>query len=122
MPKEEPDSQILVGVVGVCASGKSTLIKSLEAHGYKTRHIAQEHSYVKDMWLRLTNPDVLVFLDVDYPTTLKRRKFDWTEKDYAEQQRRLMHARQHANLYLDTTSLTADEVLQQVINFLSRNT
>jgi len=29
----------------------------------------QEHSYVKDMWLRLTNPDVLVFLDASYTST-----------------------------------------------------
>lgn len=120
MPAEEFSSEKkhLIGVVGVCASGKSTLIKALETHGYKVRHIAQEHSYVKDMWKRITNPDILIFLDVDYPTTLKRRKFDWTEANYAEQQRRLAHARENAHFYLDTTSLNADEVLAKVLDFL----
>ena len=74
------------------------------------------------MWKRITNPDVLIFLDVNFPTTLIRRKFDWKEADYTEQQRRLAHAREHASFYIDTTSLSADEVLEQVIYFLSQNT
>jgi adenylate kinase family enzyme len=57
-----PADKVLVGVVGPCGSGKSTLIAALEAQGYPCRHIAQEHSYVKDMWKRITNPDVLIFL------------------------------------------------------------
>ena len=64
-PAEQPPSPArpLIGVVGVCASGKSTLIKGLKERGFNARHIAQEHSYVKDMWKRITNPDLLVFLD-----------------------------------------------------------
>lgn len=82
------------------------------------KHIAQEHSYVKDMWKRITNPDVLIFLDVSYPLTLQRRKLDWSEADWAEQQRRLAHAREHADLYIDTNSLSAEQVLETVISFL----
>ena len=36
-------------LLGENGAGKSTLIKILEGHGYTCRHIAQEHSYVKDM-------------------------------------------------------------------------
>jgi hypothetical protein len=118
---EQPasQSQPVVGIVGVCASGKSTLISGLEAYGIKTRHIAQEHSYVKDMWKRLANPDILIFLDASYPMTLKRRQFNWTEADWAEQQRRLAHAREHAGLYINTDELTIEQVLKIVIAFVT---
>lgn len=108
----------LIGVVGPCAAGKSTLIQSLTTRGYNARHIAQEHSYVPDMWQRLTKPDVLIFLDASYPVACARRKLDWTERDWQEQQHRLRHARQHADLYLNTDELTIPQVLQAVLEFL----
>ena len=118
--KDEPPStpKPLIGVVGPCAAGKSTLIAGLTRRGYRTRHIAQEHSYVKDMWQRLTNPDILIFLDVAYPTTCQRRKLDWTESDWQEQQHRLSHAKAHADLYLDTDKLSMEEVLNKAIDFI----
>jgi deoxyadenosine/deoxycytidine kinase len=125
MPKEDkpPSSNgLLIGVVGPCAAGKSTLIAGLTRLGYRTRHIAQEHSYVKDMWHRLTNPDVLVFLDVSYPSTRQRRKLDWTEADWQEQQHRLQHARENADLYLDTDTLSAEQVLERVEDFVKAGT
>jgi len=114
------EQPLLIGVVGPCAAGKSTLIAGLNELGFRTRHIAQEHSYVKDMWQRLTNPDVLVFLDASYPTTVRRRRLDWTEADWQEQQHRLRHAREHADLYLDTDLLSAAEVLERVVEFVRR--
>jgi cytidylate kinase len=119
---DQPDSQTrpLIGVVGVCASGKSTLAKGMEARGFRVRHIAQEHSYVKDMWKRITNPDVLIFLDVTYPLTVQRRKLDWSEADWAEQQRRLAHAREHADLYIDTDDLSIEQVLEIAITFIGK--
>ena len=108
----------LVGVVGVCASGKSTLIKGLTQIGFSMKHIAQEHSYVKDMWKRITNPDALIFLDASFPVTLSRRQFNWTEEDWIEQQRRLIHARQNADLVINTEYLSVDEVLQSAIKFI----
>jgi cytidylate kinase len=122
MNKDEPasTSDPLIGVVGPCASGKSTLINGLTRRGYRTRHIAQEHSYVKDMWQRLTDPDILVFLDAAYLTTCQRRKLDWTEADWQEQQHRLRHARENADLYLDTDTLSAREVLERVARFISK--
>jgi hypothetical protein len=104
--------------VGPCAAGKTTLISRLRALGYKVRHVAQEHSYVPYMWQRITNPDVLIFLDVSYETSSLRRKLNWTLAEYTEQQRRLLHARQNANLTIDTDSLTPDSVLQLVLHFL----
>jgi guanylate kinase len=108
----------LIGVVGPCGAGKSTLIEALDALGYSTRHIAQEHSYVKDMWKRITNPDVLIFLQVSYPVSQKRRHMNWIKSEYDEQQRRLSHAREHANFYIDTDNLSIEEVLEQVLTFL----
>ena len=114
----EQKSSFLIGVVGVCASGKSTLIVGLESRGYRARHIAQEHSYVKDMWKRITNPDVLIFLDASYPVTVKRRQLNWLEADWAEQQRRLSHAREHADLTIQTDQRNVDEVLAEVLQFI----
>ena len=115
---EQNEASVRIGLVGPCAAGKSTLSAALKQRGYIIRHIAQEHSFVKDMWKRLNNPDILVFLDAAYPTTIQRRKLDWTEADWQEQQRRLSHARRHADFYIETDPLSRDEVLQKVINFI----
>jgi cytidylate kinase len=114
----EPGKKPVIGVVGPCAAGKSTLIAGLEKRGLSARHIAQEHSYVPTMWQRIANPDLLIFLDVSYPTTIIRRQIDWEEAEYLDQQRRLEHARQHADCYIDTEQLSIDEVLQAVLHFL----
>jgi guanylate kinase len=110
--------KILIGVVGPCGSGKSTLTAGLTRLGYRSRHIAQEHSYVKDMWQRLTMPDILVFLDASYLSTCQRRKLNWTEAEWQEQQHRLRHARANADLYLDTDGLSVEEVLERVLDFV----
>ena len=115
----EPPSKPLIGVVGPCGSGKSTLISGLEKHGYHCRHIAQEHSYVQAMWQMISKPDVLVYLNVSFPVSTTRRKLIWQEKDYQEQLRRLAHARQYAHLHIDTDNLTPEQVLQIVLDFLS---
>jgi deoxyadenosine/deoxycytidine kinase len=108
----------LIGVVGPCAAGKTTLVSGLRQAGYEVRHIAQEHSYVADMWKRLTNPDILVYLHVSYPLTLTRRNIDWTESEYIEQIHRLRHAREFADCYVDTDALSSQVVFDQVINFI----
>jgi cytidylate kinase len=108
----------IIGIVGPCAAGKSTLIKELTDLGVTAKHIAQEHSFVPDMWERLTSPDILIFLDVSFEESMKRRKQNWSIADYQEQHHRLRHARQHANLYVDTTALSPGEVLQQILRFV----
>lgn len=113
-----PDKRPLIGLVGPCASGKSTLRARLEKRGYRIKHIAQEHSYVPDMWKRITNPEVLIFLDASYPKTIERRRLNWYEADYAEQHRRLAHARSNADLYIFTDSLSIESVEEIIIEFL----
>ena len=74
------------------------------------------------MWQRITNPDILIFLDVSYENTIIRRSLDWTEGEYQQQLDRLRHARQHADYYLDTNSLGQDEVFQRVLAWLQQQT
>lgn len=115
---EPPGRKPLIGVVGPCGSGKSTLIAGLESLGYGCRHIAQEHSYVPAMWQKIARPDVLIFLDASFPVSTARRRLNWQRQDFDEQCRRLAHARQHAHLVIDTDPLTPEEVLQQALTYL----
>jgi hypothetical protein len=116
----EPDQRRppLVGIVGPCCAGKSTLLSALQALGYSARVIAQEHSYVPHMWQVLTRPTWLVYLDVTYLVAQQRRWMDWTPADLEEQHHRLRHAREHCHLYLPTDPLTPDQVLDQNLDFL----
>ena len=113
------DGPPVIGIVGVCASGKSTLARSLSSLGLDCHHIAQEHSYVKDMWKRITAPDFLVYLQVSYPTTILRSNLNWTQAEYEEQLFRLRHARENADLIVDTDPLSEDQVLTTVIAALN---
>ncbi|HNS39887.1 MAG TPA: hypothetical protein PKJ56_06525 [Promineifilum sp.] len=116
---QHPEAPLRVAVVGPCASGKSTLVKALREAGYDARHPAQEHSFVKDMWRRLINPDVLIYLDLSHETYRQRRPKDDAGPEYLEMQRgRLAHAREHADLVVDTSGMTADEVREQVLIYL----
>lgn len=116
----EPDKRLLIGVVGPCGSGKSTLIARLEGHGYRCRHIAQEHSYVQQMWQVITNPDTLIFLECSFENSTTRRKLNWLRADHEEQLRRLSHAYEHADIIINTNDLTSDEVLARVLDFLKK--
>lgn len=108
-----------VAVVGPCSAGKSTLLPSLKAAGYEARQPAQEHSFVPDMWQRVTRPDILIYLDVSYPAARLRRPYiDGGPQRLADQQLRLVHARNHCDFYLDTSDLTPQQVRQAVLEFL----
>jgi len=111
-------SKTIIGVVGPCSAGKSTLIAKLAKHGLSAKHIAQEHSYVKDMWQRIGKPDILIYLDVSYKQSMKRRPLNMSVHEFEEQNQRLIHARHHAECYLDTTTLTPQEVFAYVEEFL----
>ena len=117
----DPQNNFLIGVVGPCGSGKSTLVAGLEKHGYRCRHIAQEHSYVQYMWQHITNPDVLIFLQCSFENSTSRRKLSWLPADYEEQQRRLSNALEHAHIIIDTDLLNSDEVLARTLNYLKEH-
>lgn len=119
---DPPSKRPLIGVVGPCGSGKSTLIAGLEKHGYACRHIAQEHSYVPSMWQIISKPDILIYLGASFPISTARRKLIWQEKDHEEQLRRLAHAREHAHLIVNTDDLTPAQVLQTALDFLKELT
>jgi hypothetical protein len=106
-------------VVGPCTAGKSTLVDALREAGFNARHVAQEHSYVPDMWQQFVRPDVLIYLDVSYQTARQRRRISWGPEWLAVQRRRLAHARQHCDLYIPTDYQTAEAILAQVLDFLS---
>lgn len=117
-PKSDLPTGPLVAIVGVCASGKSTLGRALKARGLRVRQVAQEHSYVPNMWQLLTNPDYLIFLDASYAVSTGRKNLDWTAREYEEEQRRLSHAREFCDLYLMTDRMSQEEVLRAVLNAL----
>lgn len=111
--------QFKVAVVGACASGKSTLVSFLRKKGYDARHVAQEHSYVPSMWQRISRPDVLIYLDIDYGTVTARRPWlNIQPDDLVEQNRRLHHALEHCHLYIDTNQLNEEEVQGRALSFL----
>ncbi len=104
-----------VAVVGVCASGKSMLVNKLRALGYDARHVAQDHSYVPDMWQRLSRPQMLVYLDASLATVRRRRDPSFPAALFQEQKRRLRHARCHCQICVSTDELTEDQVLELVL-------
>ena len=65
---------VSVKIVGVCASGKSTLGYALHPYGYTVYPCAQEHSYVPDLWRRRHPADILIYLDARADTIAQRRR------------------------------------------------
>lgn len=109
----------VIAIIGVCGAGKTTLVSRLKERGIECRHVAQEHSYVKDMWQRLVDPDFLVFLEVSYISTVSRRKLNWTRQEYEEQYRRVSHAREHADLLIDTDRYSIDDEIELIMKGLT---
>ena len=118
MTNKMSHKDLKIGVVGPCAAGKTTLINGLLDNGYNAKQIAQEHSYVQDMWERLTHPDILIYLDVSYSYTMKRRNLNWSIQEFNTQVDRLRHAREHADIHINTDALSPQDVQDQVMNFL----
>ncbi len=112
------ENEPVIGVVGPCAAGKSTLVADLRSQGYQVRHIAQEHSYVQDMWKQIGNPDILIYLDVSYEVSTARTASNWPRVIYDKQVQRLEHAKLNADLYIQTDELSPDKVLEYILENL----
>jgi len=107
-------------VVGVCASGKSTLVNALRDLGIDAYNVAQEHSVIKKLWNR-TQPDILIVLDAQLISIRQRRIVPWGEERLAVQRERLYDACEHADLYIRTDDLSRDEIVQCVLEHIRRN-
>ncbi|MCR3922705.1 MAG: hypothetical protein NUK65_09350 [Firmicutes bacterium] len=112
------DYQGIIGVVGNCVAGKTTLVNGLTALGYRAANSAQEHSMAPKLWMR-KNPTVLVYLYCSLATAQKRRQIFWGQERLNDQWQRLAHARAHCDLFLTTDEMTIQDVLETVITFVS---
>ncbi|EAX46762.1 conserved hypothetical protein [Thermosinus carboxydivorans Nor1] len=108
-----------VVVVGVCASGKTTLVNRLRSLGIEAYNVAQEHSGIKKLWQK-KHPDILVMLDATLDTIRRRRSVPWGEERLAVQRERLRDARANADLFIPTDNLTKEEVAQLVLSHIRR--
>lgn len=113
---------VRVVVVGVCATGKSLLVKALVDSGYDAHECAQEHSYVPTMWKRLCHPDILIYLDADVSALRSRTSSEWSARDLREQRHRLRHARMHCDLHLHTDAISVEDVRDRVLGFIECRT
>ncbi len=106
-----------IAIVGVCASGKTTLVAGLKAAGFDAYNVAQEHSGIHDFWAK-RHPDILVMIDATMPAIHKRRVVYWDESRLEVQHKRLADARAHADLYIQTDHYDAQQVRDKVIDFV----
>ncbi|HQY90969.1 MAG: hypothetical protein WAU00_19235 [Caldilinea sp.] len=112
----------LIKVVGVSASGKSTLVTMLRAAGWNARPVSQEHSDVEDLWKHFGFPRILIYLDNDLQEQQARRTdVNWSSDNLAQERQRLGHAYEHADLRINTVRLTAGQVQELVTAFLRAN-
>ena len=109
-----------VVVVGVCVSGKTTLVRSLQDLGIDAHNVAQEHSVIKKLWNH-KQPDILVVLDVSLSSIRQRRTVPWGEERLAIQRGRLCDAYEHADLYIQTDELSKEAIVQQVLDYIRRD-
>ncbi len=74
-----------------------------------------------DMWKRLTHPDILIYLETSYETTIVRKSLNWTREEYAEQLYRLRNAIENAQIIINTDELTPQQLVTKAVNEITRN-
>ena len=111
----------VIKVVGISGSGKSTIVRALRANGYDARPVSQEHSHVPDLWQQFDRPAYLIYLNASLEDQQARRQdVSWSAAAHQEEVRRLTHAREHADLRIDTAGLTPTGVQTIALSFLVR--
>ncbi len=103
----------LVLIVGVCASGKTTLSTGLRKFGYNARSLAQEHSVSPRLW-QYRRPDFLILLHCEYSTIKQRKQISWGPNRYEQQLKVLQNARESADLIVYTDDLSPQELVSYV--------
>lgn len=73
------------------------------------------------MWQRITRPDLLIYLDVSQTVAGQRRSAESQVVWWDKLIQRLQHARQHADLRIQTDDLSAGEVLTTALAFLRQH-
>ena len=115
------NGEFIIAIVGPCASGKSTLARGLAEQGIRARQVVQEHSFVPEMWQVIAQPDLLVYLDASFQTCSQRKKLNWRQRDYDEQNLRLSHAKKNCDLLIQTDGQSEANILEQVLSSLPFN-
>ena len=109
----------MIKVVGLSAGGKSTLVAGLRRAGYDARAVSQEHTNVTELWRQFDPPAVLIYLGVTLDAQRRRRPdVSWSQTAHDDERARLADARAHAELYIDTSRLDPDQVLDLALRFL----
>ncbi len=109
----------LIKVVGISGSGKSTLVRGLRQAGYDARPASQEHSGIPDLWRKFGRPVVLIYLSAGLENQAERRPdVTWSEVAHEDESGRLAHAREHADVRIDTSNLEPDGVLSLALHYL----
>ncbi len=112
----------VIKVVGMSASGKSTLVEELRRRGYDVRPVSQEHSNVPSLWRHFEKPQWLIFLNVSLEAQRARRPdVSWSGQWHRTEQLRLQQARDHADIVIDTSQMTPVSVAELTVLFLERN-
>lgn len=108
-----------VAVVGVCGSGKTTIVGRLRALGLDAFAVGQEHSIIPALWNH-TGPDHVVVLDISLEGLRARRGANWPDSIFALQQERLADARAHAAVIVRTDLYTEDDTVRQILAALEK--
>jgi hypothetical protein len=122
MAQFQDETLPLIKVVGVSASGKSTLVQGLRLAGYNARPVSQEHSNIADLWQQFGKTRVLIYLYADLESQRRRRPdVVWGSAALRVEESRLAHARAHADLRINTSGLAPQGALQIALIFLKHH-
>lgn len=108
-----------IAVVGVCGSGKTTVVDRLRQRGYDAYVVSQEHSIIRDLWNH-RYPAALVLLDIHLETVRARRNKEWPRWMYDLQQDRLADARAHATVTIETDKCSIEETVDLIAQALKQ--